>query len=226
MPELDSVHVYQLKVWIQKISPMVWRRLLVRSDSTIADLHSIIQIAVGWDDVHLNRFHIRGKDFGVYHDGGTGFADNPEQVLLFSFSFRTRERFLYEYDFGDAWLHEVRIEKRLPLDPKRTYPICIDGKHAAPPEDCGGALAYMQIRKSHFEVIVGKSIPEEGVSKCFGLVQSYDDKPKRRLFEVLKRQGMQLNQQIVFLSDGGETCSSILTRKPNTCWIGYMSRCV
>ncbi len=147
MPELDSIHVYQLKVWIQEISPMVWRRLLVRSDSTIADLHYIIQIAVGWDDVHLNRFHIRGKDFGVYHDGGMGFADNPEQVFLSAFSFRTRERFLYEYDFGDAWLHEVRIEKRLPLDPKRTYPVCIDGKHAAPPVDCGGALAYMQIRK-------------------------------------------------------------------------------
>ncbi len=147
MPELKPAQVYQLKVWIQGISPMVWRRLLVRSDSTIADLHYTIQIAMGWSDVHLNRFHIHGKDFGVYHDGGISFADNPEQVFLSAFGFRTRERFLYEYDFGDAWLHEIRIEKRLPLEPKRTYPVCIDGKHAAPPEDCGGALAYMQIRK-------------------------------------------------------------------------------
>jgi hypothetical protein len=76
------------------------------------------------------------------------FADNPEQVPLAALGFRTRERFLYEYDFGDAWLHEVRIEKRLPLDPKRTYPVCTDGKHAAPPEDCGGALAYMQMRQA------------------------------------------------------------------------------
>ena len=75
------------------------------------------------------------------------FADNPEKVVLSAFGFRTRERFIYEYDFGDEWLHEVRIEKRLPLDPKLTHPICIDGKHAAPPEDFGGAQDYMQMRQ-------------------------------------------------------------------------------
>ncbi|MDI1294198.1 MAG: plasmid pRiA4b ORF-3 family protein [Methylobacter sp.] len=138
--------MYQLKVWLQGISPMVWRRLLVRSDSTIADLHYTIQIAIGWSDVHLNRFHIHGQDFGVYHDGGISFSDNPEKVLLSAFGFRTRERFLYEYDFGDEWLHEVRIEKRLPLNPKKTYPVCIDGKHAAPPEDFGGAQAYQELK--------------------------------------------------------------------------------
>ena len=56
-----------------------------------------------------------------------------------------------------------------------------------------------------FEVIVGKSIPAEGPAKCFGFVQGYDQKPKRRLFELLKSQGMQMNQQVTFLSDGGDT---------------------
>ena len=139
--------VYQLKAWLLGISPMICRRLLVRSDSTIADLHYTLQIAIGWSDTHLNRFHIHGKDFGVYHIGGVAFADDPEQVRLSTFGFRTRERFLYEYDFGDAWLHEIRVEKRLPADAKRIYPVCIDGKHAAPPEDCGGALAYLQMRQ-------------------------------------------------------------------------------
>lgn len=73
----------------------------------------------------------------------------------------------------------------------------------------GGYVRQWDDKKAHFEVIVGKSIPEEGAGKCFALVQSYDDKPKRRLFEVLKRQGMQLNQQIVFLSDGGETVRNL-----------------
>jgi hypothetical protein len=163
MSEPKPVHVYQLKVWLQGISPMVWRRLLVRSDSTIADLHYTIQIAMGWSDVHLNRFHIHGQDFGVYHDGGMGFADNPEKVLLSAFGFRARERFLYEYDFGDEWLHEIRIEKRLPLDPKKTYPVCIDGKHAAPPEDFGGAQAYMQMRQAlkYRSVFGGNEIDED-----------------------------------------------------------------
>jgi len=164
MSELKPAPIYQLKVWLKGISPMVWRRLLVRSDSTIADLHYTIQIAMGWSDVHLNRFHIHGQDFGVYHDGGISFADNPEKVLLSAFGFRTRERFLYEYDFGDEWLHEVRIEKRLPLDPKLTYPVCIDGKHAAPPEDFGGAQAYMQMRQ---ELKYRSVFGDNGIDKDF-----------------------------------------------------------
>jgi hypothetical protein len=56
-----------------------------------------------------------------------------------------------------------------------------------------------------FEVIVGKSLPDEGASKCFGFVHTYDSNPKRRVFEVLKSQGMQANQKVTFLSDGGDT---------------------
>ncbi|HTF72248.1 MAG TPA: ISKra4 family transposase [Edaphobacter sp.] len=55
-----------------------------------------------------------------------------------------------------------------------------------------------------FEVIVGKSMPAEGEGKCLAFVQTYDQKPKRRLFELLRNQHMQMNQQITFLTDGGE----------------------
>ena len=55
-----------------------------------------------------------------------------------------------------------------------------------------------------FEVIAGKSMLEEGVPKCFAYVQSYDTKPKRRLFELMKSQGLQANQQVTFLSDGAD----------------------
>jgi hypothetical protein len=68
----------------------------------------------------------------------------------------------------------------------------------------GGYVRQWDDKKAHFEVIVGKSMPEEGQNKCFGFVQTYDEKPKRRLYEVLKSQGMQMNQQVVFLSDGGD----------------------
>ena len=56
-----------------------------------------------------------------------------------------------------------------------------------------------------FEVIAGRSITAEGTAKCFAFVHRYDTKPKRRVFEVLKAQGMQMNQQVTFLSDGGDT---------------------
>lgn len=69
----------------------------------------------------------------------------------------------------------------------------------------GGYIRNWENKKTHFEVIVGKSLPRESADKYFDFVQAYDEKPKRRLFEVLKSQGMQENQLITFLTDGGET---------------------
>jgi len=146
MANATDVEVFRLHVWIRQISPMIWRRLLVRSDSTIADLHYTLQIAVGWSDAHLNQFHIHGQDYGVYHDGGVSFSTNPNQVRLCDFQFRINERFRYDYDFGDGWQHEVRVEARLALDDKLIYPRCIGGQRRAPPEDCGGPLAFMARR--------------------------------------------------------------------------------
>jgi hypothetical protein len=65
--------IYQLHVWIRRISPMIWRRLLVRSDSTLAQLHDILQIAFGWTDAHLHRFRIHGRDYGLSRVGGPTF---------------------------------------------------------------------------------------------------------------------------------------------------------
>src|SRR5215831_2265744 len=67
----------------------------------------------------------------------------------------------------------------------------------------GGYVRHWEDKKTHFEVIVGKSMHEEGPSRCFSFVQTYDSKPKRRLFELLKGQGMQMNQPVMFFSDGG-----------------------
>jgi len=141
--------VYQLRVVLRGVSPLIWRRLLVRSDSTIADLHATFQLALGWSDEHLNRFVIHGHEYGVWHDGGIGFRDDPRHVRLANLGLRVRERCLYEYAFTDGWDHDVRLEQILPLDPRRGYPICIGGRRAAPPEDCGGAWAFLELRQHY-----------------------------------------------------------------------------
>ncbi len=143
------VEVYQFRVYLREISPAIWRRLLLRSDQTIADLHYTLQIAMGWSDWHLNRFIIHGKAFGVAHSGGMSFSDDPRTVKLSDLHLRLRERFLYEYDFGDQWQHEIRLEKKLPLDPQRSYPVCIGGARQAPPEDCGGPLAFQALESQY-----------------------------------------------------------------------------
>jgi len=128
----STVQVYQLRVWIREISPQIWRRLLVRSDSTIAQLHDTLQIAFGWTDEHLHQFLIRGKPYGIGRSGGISFDDNPHRVQLCDFHFRTRERWVYEYDLTDWWQHEIRLEQTLPLDPPKRYPICLAGKRRGP----------------------------------------------------------------------------------------------
>ncbi len=155
-----TVEVYQLHVYLREIGPAIWRRILVRSDSTIADLHATLQIAMGWTDSHLNQFIIRGKPYGVAHIGGVGFTDDSRQIHLADLHFRLRERFLYEYDFGDGWQHQIRLEKRWPLHPTRTYPICIGGQRAAPPEDCGGPWAFMELRQTYSVGRMGRRLTD------------------------------------------------------------------
>lgn len=141
--DIATTEVYQLRIALREISPAIWRRVLVRSDSSIADLHDTLQLAVGWSDSHLNRFSVHGKDYGVYHLGRMSFADDPRQVRLADFRFRVKERFLYEYDYGDGWQHDVRVERKVAFEPRRVYPICIGGRQACPPDDCGGAWGLM-----------------------------------------------------------------------------------
>ena len=68
----------------------------------------------------------------------------------------------------------------------------------------GGYVRDWEDRKTNFEVIVGRSVPEDRDARYVGLVHAYDSKPKRRLFDVLKSQGLQANQDVTFLTDGGE----------------------
>ena len=143
--------VYQLRVVLRGVSPLIWRRLLIRSDSTIAELHATLQRVLGWSDEHLNRFVVHGREYGVSHDGGTGFRDDPRHIHLVDLGLRVCERFLYEYDFTDGWQHDVRVEHILPLEPRRYYPVCIGGRRAAPPEDCGGPWAFLELRQ-HYSV--------------------------------------------------------------------------
>ena len=113
---------------------MIWR-LALRSDHSIADFHYAIQIAMGWSDSYLHRFHIHGKDYGVAHERGLRFFNDPDRVRLAQLGFRLRERFLYEYDFYDNWKHNVRLEKMLLLNSKRVFPVCNGGQRPVPPED-------------------------------------------------------------------------------------------
>jgi hypothetical protein len=107
-------------------------------------LHATLQIIFAWSDVHLHSFHIHGKEYGGSRVSGPSFEDDPRQVRLGQLCLHRGERFTYVSTFIDHWVCDLRLEAVLPLDSVCDYPLCLGGKRAAPPEDCGGAWAYLQ----------------------------------------------------------------------------------
>lgn len=136
--------IYQVKITLKYVRPPIWRRVQVRGDITLAKLHEIIQIAMGWFDSHLHQFRM-GK---VYY--GTPDIDEFSELNLKDDSkaqlgrvlTKLKQKLIYEYDFGDGWEHEILLEKILPPEPGVRYPRCIGGARACPPEDCGGTGGY------------------------------------------------------------------------------------
>jgi Plasmid pRiA4b ORF-3-like protein len=126
------------------VSPLVWRRLLVISETSLAELHEILRSAFDWSGEHLHRFLIHGAAYGVPCLGGITFRDDAKRVPLSRFRLHYGERFRYEYDFTAAWKLDVRLERALPFNPDRALASCIGGSRAAPPEDCAGSLDYLK----------------------------------------------------------------------------------
>ncbi len=125
MPPL-VMKVYVIKIAVRGVSPMVWRRLRIAADTSLAALHFIIQIIQGWGDDHLHQFHIYGKYYGITYEGGIDFPDNPFQVVIDDFEFDVGDRFTYEYNFFEHWIHDIHVEAIYENTELKT-PFCISG---------------------------------------------------------------------------------------------------
>jgi hypothetical protein len=138
--------LYQFKIALLDIKPSIWRRIQV-SDCTLTRLHEYIQAAFGWWNYHLHQFEIDGVTYSQPAPDGDDFGmefEDERGVLLSKLIPKSgrRSRWIYEYDFGDSWRHEVLFEGFPPVDPKAKYPLCVEGARACPPEDCGGWPGY------------------------------------------------------------------------------------
>jgi hypothetical protein len=140
------MNIYQIKITLKHIHPPVWRRIQVPADIKLGKLHRILQVAMGWTDAHLHAFRVRHETYGV-----------PDPDALFDTEMKNErnvhldriaaggDTFIYEYDFGDGWEHELKTEKVLPTEKGRRYPLCLAGSRACPPEDCGGPPGYKRL---------------------------------------------------------------------------------
>ncbi|HOA25004.1 MAG: plasmid pRiA4b ORF-3 family protein [Aggregatilineales bacterium] len=149
MVEQDSV--YQLRVDLRGAKPPIWRRILVRPDITLHRLHVILQALMGWNGWHLHAFE---KDGTYYSTPGLEapvfmftlddkpFVRDESAYQLQDLLNHESNTLNYFYDFGDGWEHIIKLEKVLPAEAGATYPVCVKGKRATPPEDSGGIRNY------------------------------------------------------------------------------------
>jgi hypothetical protein len=140
----DPVPVYQLKVTLQDIKPPIWRRIQVRGDITLLKLHKILQAAMEWEDYHLHQFIVGETYYAIPspEDPWPRETKNERRARLFQLAPAEKARFIYEYDFGDSWRHEIVVEKILNPEKIPEHPVCLGGRRSRPPEDCGGIGGY------------------------------------------------------------------------------------
>ncbi|MFV1981716.1 MAG: plasmid pRiA4b ORF-3 family protein [Rhodothermia bacterium] len=137
-------NVFEINVSLNYVTPPIWRRLLVAPGTNLGDLHLIIQIAMGWTDSHLHQF-IDGNNFYGVPDPAFGSEVSDESgIPIGSLLKEDGDSILYEYDFGDGWVHTVTLERIRPQQPGEAVPACLAGERSCPPEDVGGPFGYVE----------------------------------------------------------------------------------
>jgi len=144
-----SQRIYQIRISLNDIEPDIWRRIQVR-DCTFDRLHEHIQTAMGWTNSHLHQFDINDVRYGdpeLLDDGFDDFECQDSSVIKLSQILPKdgkRFQFLYEYDFGDGWEHNVLFEGCLKATKGKRYPVRVEGARHCPPEDVGGTSGYAE----------------------------------------------------------------------------------
>lgn len=139
--------ILQLKIGLVGVSePPVWRRVLVPADIRLDRFHQVIQATMGWEDYHMHVFTHGSTEYGL-PDLELGHRNEAETMLNHLLK-RARDRIRYTYDFGDGWEHDILVEDVRAPKPDALHPICLAGKGACPPEDCGGVWGYADLREA------------------------------------------------------------------------------
>jgi hypothetical protein len=144
MADLLSPNVFQMRIVLAIREPPIWRRVLVPGSARLDKLHLIFQDVMGWTDSHLHAFRIGDAEYGMQ------LEDFPEDELDET-DFRVADvlkegdRFVYDYDFGDSWEHEVLVEKTHSIRLVLKFAVVIAGENACPPDDCGGISGYAEL---------------------------------------------------------------------------------
>ena len=142
-----------LRIELQDVSPLVWRRVLVSNQWTLASLHNHLQWVMGWTDSHAHEFQVGGSvvapDWWIHEvgmDSDTSHYRDERRVSVAAVATElgVAGEMEYRYDMGDGWRHRIVIESLPPLWTLADLPLptCVAGENACPPEDVGGPHGY------------------------------------------------------------------------------------
>jgi pRiA4b ORF-3-like protein len=175
---------FEFDVTLRDVEPRIWRRFLIREGAFFHELHEAIQDACGWENCHLYAFRdpkTRKTVATIPSDDGFGKPEpDAERVRVRTcFVPTTKTGCLYEYDFGDRWLHDVVLRQIVEL-PETFKRRLLDGAGAFPPEDCGSLPGYEDcVRVANGEKVQDREDLEEWLG---------DWKPERFDLEETKRE--------------------------------------
>jgi hypothetical protein len=148
---IPAFMVFQFKIQLKGIAkPPVWRKIAVPANFTFLRFHHVIQEAFGWENDHLFEFKDKEYDsdisISIPMEGGFMDFDIDASEIKLSAIFKDKfQNFLYIYDFGDDWVHVITLEST--SNDKQKTAVCLSGKGACPPEDCGGIYGYAEIKR-------------------------------------------------------------------------------
>jgi hypothetical protein len=145
MNAIDRVTIVRIE--LEGIQPLIWRRVGVRTSMTLEGLHGVIQAAMGWLNSHLWQIEADEQKYGPRVPDEADWNErmqNAATVALSSLVARGVTEFGYLYDMGDGWQHRVIIEKQNTSEAGALYPQFLGGERRCPPEDCGGIPGYCE----------------------------------------------------------------------------------
>jgi len=142
MVKVAGVPAYRIEVSLLDVKPPIWRRVVVPGGWHLGKVHDVVQAAFGWTDSHLHEFERGERRWGMPDpDWDTG-VQREATIRLYEIVPEVGDRLTYTYDFGDGWRHSLLLEELLP--PQRAA-VCLEGRRACPPEDCGGPCGYEEL---------------------------------------------------------------------------------
>ena len=140
--------IFDVEIELQDVQPAVVRRVQVPGETTLAGLHEVVQVAMGWTDSHLHEFEVDGARYAPPDPDGDGDEAGDEADAVLHRLAGPGDRLGYLYDFGDGWTHTLRVVEVVAPEPGVSYPRCVSGRGACPPEDVGGPWAYADFLKA------------------------------------------------------------------------------